>query len=61
VKLVAFLSGLGGALRRLFGRGDEQRRPAPRASAVRAATSAGVAVERTRTHRRSRRGIEARR
>ena len=50
VKVLAFGSGLGGALRRLFGRTPPARRPAPSRMAVGAGTGAG----RSRRERRAR-------
>jgi len=63
VKLVAFLSGLGGALRRLFGREPRPVRPARRAPVVPAraeVVAASAGRRRDGAHRRRRRVLEAR-
>ena len=61
VKLVAFGSGIGGALRRLFGRPARTPRPASRAPTTRRAEVVPVVGgHRHGTRRRERRAIEAR-
>ncbi|HXX91474.1 MAG TPA: hypothetical protein VEI83_14740 [Acidimicrobiales bacterium] len=62
VKLVAFLSGLGGALRRLFGRpgAPARLRPVPARSSTVPADAARLSGAGGR-HRRTRRALEARR